>query len=199
MVWEEHRYNWSRLRAQGTATGVPQAMAALQAASSQEEADRAYWQIDNTVVVQGALYEAAVPTARCLVTILPRCTAVARPQILELLGQLAMGKPDPSEVELGNGDLQSCCIVEISRGVAIYFDLLENGSDDERALCVDLLHMCCREDGSLRPRTKWYFEKLLSEGIGSGLRALINNCLMDMGAVDPVADTGGGNFCVPRP
>src|SRR5256885_12610401 len=84
-MWEIERYNWSILRASGNASGVPHAIRSLLAAASEDEADRWYWKIDNTVIVQGALYEAALPTIRCLIVGLPICSPYARERVLELL------------------------------------------------------------------------------------------------------------------
>jgi hypothetical protein len=171
--WEVERYDWSALRASGSARGVPDAIRALQVAASEQEAERAYWRIDNTVVVQGALFEAALPTAACVVGVLPRCSEAARSWVLELLVQLGGGEPAPSEVQVGNVDLQKLCVRELARGVALYFDLLENDDDALRASCVDLLGICAREDASLRIRVCWYLERLISESINQGLRRLI--------------------------
>lgn len=175
MSWESERYDWSTLRGMGPASGVPTALAKLQAATSEEEATDAYWEIDNTVVVQGSLYEAALPTAACAVLALHPCTTVARPFLLELLAQLGMGSPDPSEIEAGNAQLQTQCVQQLSRGVAMYFEILRSGTEDERPWCVDLLGLCVRADASLRAQVLWHFERLLSESVSDGLRELVEN------------------------
>lgn len=184
MTWEAERYNWSRLRAAGSASGVPKALVSLQSATSEQEAQEAYWNIDNTVVLQGSLYEAALPATACAVGILPRCTAVARPWCLELLVQLGSGQPDPSELVAGNTNLRELCIHELCRGVAIYFDLLENGNDIERGWCVDLLGLCARVDSSLKSRFKWNLERMLMEPINDELRKLSDNWLQELAATE---------------
>ncbi|WP_406636676.1 hypothetical protein [Amycolatopsis sp. WGS_07] len=51
---------WNRLRMDvGTAECVPAAIRDLLNAGSAEDADRAYWRLDNGVVVQGRLFESA--------------------------------------------------------------------------------------------------------------------------------------------
>lgn len=159
----------------GSASGVPSALADLQAATSPMAANDAYWGIDNVVVVQGSLYEAAVPAAACAVLALYQSTPVARPFVLELLGQLGMGTADPSEVAAGNAHLQKQCIQQLSRGVAMYFALLRSGTEDERSSCVDLLGLCGTEDASLREQVLWHFERLLQEPVSDGLRTLVEN------------------------
>ena len=102
MIWERERYDWASLRAMGSAVTVPKALQRILESTNEAEATSAYWLIDNVVVVQGSLYEAALPAAACLVVALAHCGLPARPKILELLVQIGAGKPDPSEIAAGN-------------------------------------------------------------------------------------------------
>lgn len=69
---ELSRHDWSALRcAGGPATDVPQELRGLLAATNGEERRKHYWKLDNNVVVQGNLYEAAVPVVSVL------CAALA--------------------------------------------------------------------------------------------------------------------------
>src|SRR5688572_616100 len=104
-MWVKDKYIWANLRSSESASRIPDAILQLQTATTKDDADRAYWKIDNEVIVQGALYEAALPTATCLLSALLNCTDVARPKLLELLFQLGNGEPHPSEIALGNSDL----------------------------------------------------------------------------------------------
>lgn len=185
VTWEAERYDWSRLRAMGSASGIPGALAALQSATSEQDARSAYWKIDNTVIVQGALYEAALPTTACAVSVLARCTSESRPWCLELLVQLGSGQPEPSELEATNGRLQELCAQELSRGFSLYLDFLENGTEDERESCVDLLGLCARSDTSLRARVNWYLNRLLREELSEGLRQLTENWLQEFTIATP--------------
>lgn len=100
MSWEIEYYDWSQLEANGGALEVPGAIKALESAVTNETALRAYWKIDNTVIVQGAVYSAALPTVRCLLSSLLRSTAVGRPHILELLVQIGGG--EAATLDAGN-------------------------------------------------------------------------------------------------
>ena len=166
MVWEIQRIDWSRLRADR----VPEALRALMKAANDQEASRAYSSIESAVAAQGALYESAVPTTASLISVLQRCTPVARPYILELLVQLGTGEPAPSEIMAGAQGLQERCQDELAKGFCIYLNVLEDGTEKERTFCVDLLGLCCQRDASLAPRVAWYFEKLLTEPVGEGLK-----------------------------
>ncbi len=69
---------WASLRSDsGSAVGVPQALWDLFSASSEDAAEAAYWRIDNEVIVQGQLHEAAVPTLEILFL----CMAVSVPLV----------------------------------------------------------------------------------------------------------------------
>ncbi|MBK9261264.1 MAG: hypothetical protein IPM54_15840 [Polyangiaceae bacterium] len=180
MSWELECYDWSRLEADGGASGVPSAIKALESATTNEVALAAYWKIDNTVVVQGAVYPAALPTVRCLLVSLLRSTAIARPHILELLVQIGAG--EAAIVEASNSDIVQRCLVEIARGLPIYMDILERSvNSDERAFCVDLIGLCCRVDPSLRERVGWYFNKVKSSHPSNGLLRLISSWEEEVG------------------
>ncbi|MCK6590078.1 MAG: hypothetical protein HUU21_01245 [Polyangiaceae bacterium] len=168
MVWEIQRTDWSRLRADR----VPEALRALHCAASDQEASLAYSSIESAVVAQGALYEAAVPTTACLISVLQRCTPAARPYILELLVQLGTGEPAPSEIMAGAHGLQDRCKVELAKGFCIYLNILEDGSEKERTLCIELLGLCAQQVPSVAPRVTWYLQKLVSEPISTGLKDL---------------------------
>ncbi len=180
MVREIDRYDWGNFRAPDGAGGIPKAMIDLAIATNDEDANKAYWKIDNTAVVQGALYEVAEPTITCLLALLQACTNLARPYILELLVQLASGEAHPSEIEAGNKYLEKNCLRELSRGVAIYFDVIEKGLDKEKIYCVDLLGLCCDYDSSLKPRVIWWFNDLLSENHEPGNQKLIKNWISEL-------------------
>lgn len=145
--WEADRHNWSALRAAGSASGIPRAIISLQSAASKDDADAAYWQIDNTVTVHGSVYESALPTTACLLISLASCTDAARPRILELLVQIGAGEPADVEIGAENSNIVAACLQEIARGVPIFVNILERSLDsDERSSCVDLLGLCCRAE-----------------------------------------------------
>ncbi len=183
MNWEINRHNWSLLRAEGGAIGVPTAICALEKATTEDEALNAYWRIDSTVVVQGAVHQAALATVSCLLQALPCCTDIARPHILELLVQIGSGTPAPSELEADEADLIGQCLHELVLGFPLYVSILERSSHpDEQALCIDLLGLSCRANGKLRERAQWYFQSLLSEGANMSLQRLIYSWLEEIGA-----------------
>jgi hypothetical protein len=146
----------------GDASGVPQALEALRVATAEEEARDAYWRIDNTVVVQGALFDAALPTAACVVTVLAASTSVARPFLLELLQQISDGEPPE-----GNQDLAVAINEEVRRGFGIYAALLQYGNDFERELCVDLAVSCARGEADLQERCRYYLRRLENDSTTS--------------------------------
>jgi hypothetical protein len=176
-MWEVERFDWAALKASGSAVGVPAAIQRLTEAQDQSTAEAAYWAIDNTVVVQGALYEAALPAVSCLLAALQRSTPTGRPYILELLAQICGGTPIVWDQESARS-LEEDCLEELGRGVSTFFDLLEHGTSDERCHAVDLLTICCLNDPSLRQRCLWYLEKVLAgEPDSSDLGRLVKNCI----------------------
>ncbi|MFD7745610.1 hypothetical protein ACFV2V_21620 [Streptomyces sp. NPDC059698] len=103
-VWEDFRTMGDR------SGGVPDALRRLLAASDEDEAMVAYWDLENVVVVQGQLHSAALPTVSVLLAgLLDELSADARDLVLELLQQIVMGEPDEDELALGNTDLGDRC------------------------------------------------------------------------------------------
>jgi len=78
IMWELERFDWGSLRSVRSAAAVPGAIEALRTADTDDVAKEAYWRIDNEVVVQGELFEAAIATACCLVAALGSCTEASR-------------------------------------------------------------------------------------------------------------------------
>jgi hypothetical protein len=176
MSWETDRFDWSLLRAIPRASGVPDAIDALERASTAEDALNAYWQIDNVVVIQGAVYEAGLATIPCLLSCLQRCTGVARPEVLELLVQIGGGEVALSEIASGNRDLATQCLREVARGFPLYLSILEQSKNpDERWSCVDLLGLSARADPSLMNRVAFFLKQAKMVETSAGVLELITN------------------------
>jgi hypothetical protein len=191
-MWELNRHKWHDLQAMVNAAVVPQAIEMLLNSTTEEDAWTAAELIENNVVVQGTLFEAAPPTAACLVIALPFCASGVRLPILELLNHLcgANVSPDDKAAYL----LQSRCIQEVRKGVAVYLSLLESGSLEECSHCVDLLCMCAMLDPSLVGQVVYYLAQAKVRYLDADLRNLIDNTanvLIARKAI-PVKPSGSG-------
>jgi hypothetical protein len=125
------RVDWASLRAMGDAATVPDAIRQLLAAESDADADRAYWRLDNTVVVQGQLFEAALALVPVLLAAATgSLSPLARVRLLDLVVEIASGAPDESEREHGNGTLGRDCRLALGEGLWLMYATL--ASDDER-------------------------------------------------------------------
>ncbi len=182
MVWEIERIEWSKLQADWNPNLISGAIAALQTASSDDEAETAYRKIDYNVVVDGLLFEAAVPTVTCLLGALQRCTSFGRFRILDILDEICREQLYPSDKVSApdNLRLRELCLRELLRGVATLFDSLENGDWKERSIAVDLLGICCTVDEPLKDRVRWHFHKLLSQEMEDGVRGLTTSWLEEL-------------------
>lgn len=128
------QYNWSAMmEISGPATEIPQAIRELLDASCPDEAAKAYWKLENHVVVQGSLFEAAV----CTVSVI--CASLAygsRPkwvmiELLELLFQIVCGESHADEVARGLGDLGERCRTEASKSLWILYGLYQEGEHSQ--------------------------------------------------------------------
>ena len=89
---------WSRYRtADGNAKSVPGSIRRLANACSDAEAKSAYWELDNHVVVQGTLHEAAEFVVAPLLALLEgNLEPVVRKWVFDLLFEIAMGNSPES-------------------------------------------------------------------------------------------------------
>jgi hypothetical protein len=145
----------------GSAAGVPTAIECLRDARDDEEANKFFWRIDNTVVVQGQLYEAAEYTIPCVLAALHGATVAGRWWLLHLLYQLGAGVSANEEVAAGNANLDKRCRAEVKLGTSMYFHYLEYGTVDERGHAADLLSLCCKGDPALATRVVWWLRRIV--------------------------------------
>lgn len=136
--------DWRSLRTLiGPADFVPTAIDRLLTATTDAEASTAYWELDNRVVVQGQLFEAAEAVAHELVTRI--CSGGASmpglSRALDLLVELAYGEPDASEVAVGNVSLGERCRDEIRMGMQCLQTTAATGDDRARAAIRDLVDL----------------------------------------------------------
>jgi hypothetical protein len=85
---------------------IPTAVGELLAATSEADAEDAYWMLDNRVVVQGQLFEAALPLVPVLLAALTdSLPAFVRVRLADVLVEIMKGTPDETELARGNSDL----------------------------------------------------------------------------------------------
>ncbi|OII68931.1 hypothetical protein [Streptomyces sp. CC77] len=100
---------------------VPASLRQLIAARTEDEA-AAYWGLDNSVVVQGALYGAALPVVPVLpAALLDDLSADARDHVLELLYQIVAGEAGEDEAARGSGALGDRCRAAAREGLWLVY------------------------------------------------------------------------------
>jgi hypothetical protein len=115
---------WNELSvASGAANEVPQALMGL-LSPDEETQRRSYWQLDNEVVLQSDLYEAAYFVIPVLVQMLVDRVAHGRERIYDLLYEIANGYAPP-EIECQTFDgraipLKNACVEELKRGLSVF-------------------------------------------------------------------------------
>ncbi|MDQ2587895.1 hypothetical protein [Saccharothrix yanglingensis] len=105
------RHDWGSLPVAGDrAAATPRSLVGLLSAHTEEDADRYYWRLENVVVVQGGLYEAAPAVVSVLLAGLAgRLSEPAEEWVLELLFQLVAGESSAEAVDRGHPDLGDRC------------------------------------------------------------------------------------------
>jgi hypothetical protein len=166
MTWEIERRDRSDIRADDRWSRS--ALSALALATTVPAAERLY----NCLLSALRCDEEPSLLTSCLVTMLARGEGPSRPFVLQLLQEIAEGWS-------GNAthlapEVRERCVAELARGAASYFAVLELGTDQERACCVDILGTLAAHDPTVCKRVVWYFERCLAEPTTSSLRALLD-------------------------
>jgi len=131
--------DWGRQRTGAVGAGdvVPTALGGLIAADTDEDALRSYWELDNRVVVQGQLFEAAVALIPALLAgLLANLKEPARYWLMELMMQIADGESHSSERDPNLGDAARSGLME---GLWVIYAQMEQDSPRVRATAVDLV------------------------------------------------------------
>lgn len=109
--------------ASGKAEGVPEALLGL-LSWDESVRHRAYSQLDNEVVLQSDLYEAAYFVVPFLITMLRENAKFGRDRVYDLLYEIANGYAPPDVVCLTNeGDeisLKDACLREVNKGRDVF-------------------------------------------------------------------------------
>jgi hypothetical protein len=124
---------WSEVRvASGKAGHVPEALIGL-LSPDEETQNRSYWRLDNEVVLQSDLYEAAYFVVPVLVQMLDDRVAHGRERIYDLLYEIANGCAPPTTLcRTKDGrlvPLRQACLDELKNGLSVF----DRDTTDEEA------------------------------------------------------------------
>jgi hypothetical protein len=138
---ELSRHDWGSLATDhGTAAEVPAAVTALVAATTAEEAAQLSGNLDNVVIVQSNLYEAAVPLVSVLCAALTDdLPAAARSRVLWLICHTVNGETHYSEIEAGRPDLEIRAREVARAGLWLFYRELLHGDPADTEDVVDIL------------------------------------------------------------
>lgn len=131
---------WRALRCQvGKATQVPQALRVLASADQERAVKDAYWSLDNAVVVQGDLFEAAPEVVPFLFQLLEGgISDVSRTWVYELLLQLAIGH-DGADAGVPRGTLRARCQERLHDGIKVLAAEVRNEKSRFRVVAAEIL------------------------------------------------------------
>ncbi|MES2791159.1 MAG: hypothetical protein V4719_16210 [Planctomycetota bacterium] len=122
--------DWSKVReADGPAIAIPHAFLELLRSDGPESAVKAYWKLENHVIVQGALFEVSVHTVSLIGAALVNTTRPkwVRIQLLELLFQIVNGESHTDEVARGVPDLGLRCRTEALKILWVLYGIFQEG------------------------------------------------------------------------
>jgi hypothetical protein len=156
--WSEDvgRVDWGRLRvSSGYASAVPSALVRLASSSTFDEGMKVYWELDNSIIIQGNLFEAAEFVVPHVLNLAVASSDHVRELALELLIQIVGGQPHPNEIAAGNAYLGEHCRNAARSGLAIFYALLDSTNDELRDRAVELLRFLEDDDGRKLWTMRW--------------------------------------------
>ncbi len=173
-----HGTDWGKLRhAHGTCGHMPEVFRKL-ASDDAKVRQEAYWAIDNNVVLQGDLYEAAPTVTLALIELVgDERRSAGRPEIYELLVELAYGNAPPSMTVDFMGEactLKAATVRALASGVPWYLrDLADGAGDDVRDRILELLSLLKDEDALDVALVRSRMESTTNPELKQSLRALV--------------------------
>ncbi len=109
---------------------------------AEDEANAAYWALDNHIVLQGQLFEAAPAATSFLLAGLSsnQYSEFGLRRALDLLVEIAFGEADYTEVERANVDLGPRCRALVREQIEWFLQLVATTDDDPVLLgVIDLI------------------------------------------------------------
>lgn len=142
MFNEIDNINWARLtQATGNSEHVPSAIKGI-ISNDEKEQEASYWKLDNHVVLQGDLYQAAFYVIPFLLEILAATIQSGRRYVYDLLFEIANGFA-PKEVSCDYDGvtltLTEGCKRAVAGGLNLYLEEVSNNNSACRENALDLI------------------------------------------------------------
>ncbi len=133
-------HDWAALRvAGGLADKIPHALERLFRAKTPDEAESAYWGLENCVVVQGQLFEAAEDVVPVLLAaLLEPSPSLVRISILELLFQIVSGDSHSEEPDVALGEK---CRLRAREGLWVLYGELKSTHFGWREAAAEIIEV----------------------------------------------------------
>ncbi|MET8089349.1 hypothetical protein [Micromonospora sp. NPDC005220] len=178
LLAELARYDWQTLKSfKGSAVDVRSAITDLVSAETGAAAERAYWRIDNTALIQGRLSQCCPAVVSCLVVGLTEAPAVSRPLIIDLLATIGGGYDDHVDIAWVGPVSSHDCIQRMAVGFETYErELRERGN----ASCVDILFVCGKDSAQMLPRVRQVLVEALALPSCRPISELVEASLADL-------------------
>ncbi len=174
LPWENAQLDWSETGVDGARVTFEDVMGLIMA-SSEAEANQAYWRLDGVVCLNKMLFPAAENSLKLILAGLPLSKIHARQRCLELLGQIAA-----AESQIESEEIRGRCLTELRDASWMFFNGLQYDPEDMVWLYVDIIGILGTEYPDLRQRAKIYLREAAKRAIPSQDVDLINNTLAEL-------------------
>jgi len=143
MLDDLDKLNWSALKtAHGDASHIPGAIRGLIAEDKQTR-EMSYWKLENYVVLQSDLYEAAFYVVPFLLEILSSDIKEGRERVYDLIFEIGNGyAPKRYKIKNLDGELTSlaeACRASVIKGMEVYINEVQDKTSQAREKALDVL------------------------------------------------------------
>jgi hypothetical protein len=140
IMWYSNIEKWDNLEAASNPSRVPEFIDLIIHAKTEEEAEEYYWGIDNTVILQGTLYESAVPTLYLVLEKI-RCSELpGRNYLIQFIEQVALSENYESKIK--KEDFKNQCLSMIKNNKNYFYEIFDFGLLIEKTCSFFILCKC---------------------------------------------------------
>lgn len=176
-MWELERINWEVLKLEN-AEKIPKEIISLIKVGDNDTAENIYWRLEFCLIDHGKVNHDTIFVIPSIINALQEANAISRQYFIELLVQISSSIAQDTSC---NKTFKVDCLNIISKGAEIYLYYLENCTEYELDLLIELLGRCVEYDSKMKDRVIWYMRKLINNNLkNKGIISLISSWIEEL-------------------
>lgn len=174
LTWEMLNLSWDDAGPDG-ARSSPQDVAKLIFSKNENDAYLAYFDVEETLKLDGLVYPSALPVVKTILAMLPGCGDAARLKCLELLASIGVSEPAP-----GTPDTVDACLCEMKKSIWYFIYGLQFLDIKYIDSFVDVLYCVGAKFSDFNSTAIQYLELSLTRNLRDIDNEMIRNTILDL-------------------